>query len=287
MSTSSASPRATRPPGNTPLAGYAPFPEVNLSRAAEIALKEMDAAMLAFELSRKANGIFAGTGVAQVRSREMVMSAAMVATHLHRKQTRFVRDNFPRVPYIEHPLRLALRLIRWGSTDSELLTAALLHDTVEDCSAEIVTSYFFGFSGSEAANQATALSWIRQSYSPVVAHTVGWVTNPPKPATWLSHIVSLVAGGSANVSPLLIKASDLVDNAGSLAHQYGQVPDAFIIKMVRKYTPGVKLILEALRQLKPGSLLYGPEIDGAITALVLLEGQLAALSQELNIVFDD
>jgi (p)ppGpp synthase/HD superfamily hydrolase len=61
-----------------------------------------------------------------------------MASFLHRKQTRFVRGDLPRVPYIEHPLRVALRLVRWGVPDAELIAAALLHDVVEDCSTELL-----------------------------------------------------------------------------------------------------------------------------------------------------
>lgn len=45
---------------------------------------------------------------------------------------------------------------------------------------------------------------------------------------------------------LLIKASDMVDNPGSLIHQYTQVKDSFIEPKVIKYTPAVPVIRAAL-----------------------------------------
>lgn len=59
-----------------------------------------------------------------------------MARFLHRKQTRFVCGGPPGVPYIEHPLRVARRLIPWGIRDAELIAAALLHDVAEDCAEE-------------------------------------------------------------------------------------------------------------------------------------------------------
>jgi hypothetical protein len=243
-----------------------------------VPLKEMNAAMLSFELTRETDRLFAD----EPQQHEMVISAAMLATHLHRDQTRFVRDNFPRVPYIEHPLRVALRLIRGGATDAELVAAALLHDTVEDCVKEIVETYALGLDlrlgGSHAIDQSTALSWISRTYSPAVSFTVMWVTNV-EGGSYLGHLQELASHGVKTLAPLLVKASDLVDNAGSLIYQFGTVPLSFIIKMLRKYVPAVTIVNEALRAIQLESPDSRDDVDSAIVALTLLSNQLEEVAR--------
>jgi hypothetical protein len=282
-----------------------------------IPLKEMDSAMLSFELVREIDRIFGSekqSAADQQAARNMVLSAAMVATHLHRNQTRYVRENFPRVPYIEHPLRNTLRLIRWGARSADLLAASVLHDTVEDCAAEIVGVYFFDLGeknstftrasaqhqspAQDAVNQRSALRWISRAYSPATAFIVAGVTNPIDGGTYLGHLRELASPNDTvtrdqNRDPLLVKAADLIDNAGSLAHQYGQVPNTFIEKMVRKYAPAVLLVKRALSDLAFDESLnlnleaiHNPEIKAALAAvdaLDLLSAQLDALAVRLGI----
>ena len=81
-----------------------------------IPLKDMDPAMLVFSLSEEISEIDLDQN-----ERSQIMAAAVVATHLHRRQTRMVRGCLPKVPYIEHPLRVTLRLIRWGVGDAQTL----------------------------------------------------------------------------------------------------------------------------------------------------------------------
>jgi len=263
-----------------------------------VSLKEMDAAMLTFELFREVGRLFEpGKG-------DLVISAAMLATHLHRNQTRYVRENYPRVPFIEHPLRNTLRMIRWGVTDPELLAGSLLHDTVEDCAKEISRMYFFGLQSglTASAKQSTALIWISQAYSEKVASIVAWVTNPPKelasPASppargespYIQHLRTLVDGGLANLDPLMVKAADLLDNAGSLAHQYPGVPLAFITKMIQKYTPAVLLVGDVLHDIARSESLspeLKPEVKSAANALSLLSCTLTELALRLNLDLSD
>lgn len=207
-------------------------------------LKEMNPAMLVFELSGQTQAIFAAGS-----ERSQIMSAAMMATHLHRRQTRMIRGGVPRVPYIEHPLRVALRLIRWGVTDSSTIVAALLHDTVEDCTDEILT-YFAGMSKSfvaeltEAMKRTLALRWVGVTYGEAVKTAVAQVTNPlaEENISYLEHLTRI-----DDPRALLIKASDLADNAGSLPHQYGLVKQSFITKRVAKYSAVIPVMINALQ----------------------------------------
>lgn len=193
-----------------------------------VPLKQMDPSMLVFELDRETSRVMP-------ENSELITSAATMASFLHREQTRMVRGDLPRVPYIEHPLRVALRLIRWGVRDGELIAAALLHDVAEDCADELVAR--FGQSGQSALDVLTRL------YGERVSLLVSHVTNPTDGTSYQVHLAALVASGS---EALLIKASDLKDNAGSIRHQMGHGKDAKMLKMLGKYLPIVSLVAHGL-----------------------------------------
>lgn len=196
-----------------------------------VPLKKMDPAMLLLELDRE-------TMTLSATDTKLVTSAVTMASFLHRDQTRMVRGNLPRVPYIEHPLRVALRLVRWGVRDASLIAAALLHDVVEDCAAELNET--FGEAGQDATQTMFRL------YGPQVASPVHEVTNPEACGSQTAiesydeHITALAVDGSDHA--LLIKASDLKDNAGSIKHQLGNEHDKRLLRMVRKYYSAVKTV---------------------------------------------
>jgi (p)ppGpp synthase/HD superfamily hydrolase len=190
----------------------------------------MDSVMLVFELDRETQSLLSPNSSAS----QMITSAATMASFLHREQTRMVRGDLPRVPYIEHPLRVALRLLRWGVSDAETIAAALLHDVLEDCSEELIE--VFGETGQEAED------WIGRQYGLRIASIVSDLTNPTDGTDYLDHLQEITY-----LPSLLIKASDLVDNAGSLAHQYGHVKDAFVTKRLAKYRPAVLAVWGALQ----------------------------------------
>jgi (p)ppGpp synthase/HD superfamily hydrolase len=63
----------------------------------------------------------------------LVESALVFAARVHAGQKRKSSD----IPYIVHPVCVMLLLMEHGEHDSELLTAALLHDTIEDTSVTL------------------------------------------------------------------------------------------------------------------------------------------------------
>src|ERR1700733_4720976 len=64
--------------------------------------------------------------------RERLVEALGLAARLH------ADDRRGREPYLNHLLRVAIRIIRYyGVHDVDVLTAALLHDAVEDHPAEL------------------------------------------------------------------------------------------------------------------------------------------------------
>lgn len=203
----------------------------------KVPLKQMDSAMLNFELLREIEKL-------EESDREMVSSAAMLATHLHRNQTRKARGNKPRTPYIEHPLRNTLRLIRWGYSNSSLFAISLLHDTVEDCIPELAD--FFDWDHNEFdehQNREKAFEHLSEAYSSRVASGVEEVTNPVE-GDYHEHLKRLMNEGAP--SSILVKISDLIDNAASLPHQFGSVPSSFVTKRVPKYHRAIEIMIRGV-----------------------------------------
>ena len=60
---------------------------------------------------------------------QIIQKALTKAIELHENQTRKGSDN---VPYVVHPVEMAIILSRF-TNDEDLIAAALLHDTLEDC----------------------------------------------------------------------------------------------------------------------------------------------------------
>lgn len=233
-----------------------------------VPLKQMDPSMLVFELDRE-------TARLMPEACELITSAATMASFLHRNQTRMVRGDLPTVPYIEHPLRVALRLIRWGVDDPELIAAALLHDVVEDCSAELLEH--FGRSGEESPHVVARL------YGARVADLVLQVTNPIDGTSYHEHLKGLASSGSI---ALLIKASDLKDNAGSIRYQLGHGKDARLLRMLRKYHPATAVVQVGLGVLVGRLGDAVTPIHRAVADLEHLESVLVGIADERSIDLD-
>ncbi len=62
----------------------------------------------------------------------LVIKAAVYAAEKHKYQR---RKGFNQVPYINHPLKVALTLNECGEDDENILIAAILHDVIEDTDA--------------------------------------------------------------------------------------------------------------------------------------------------------
>ena len=67
-------------------------------------------------------------GYAVAKNLRQTIVALSLARRLHAGQYR--KD---KVPYIQHPLKVCSTLISYGVEDDVTLTAALLHDILEDC----------------------------------------------------------------------------------------------------------------------------------------------------------
>jgi (p)ppGpp synthase/HD superfamily hydrolase len=230
----------------------------------ELPLKEMEGALLAAALLR---------AVEPVDDAGAVRRAVDLAAFAHRDATRGSRGPLPRDSYITHPLRGALRLHRWGVTDVDVLVAAVLHDVVEDAASELL----------EVAGLPPAASALRDVVAPAfgdrVAAVVGAVTNPagPRPAdpeerrrAYRDHVLAAVR---ADPAALLVKTTDLYDNAGSLHHHAGEHPEQ-VLRLAAKYAPLLGPVREELERVRP---LPQASLEPLLADLTDLEEQLGEL----------
>jgi HD domain len=196
----------------------------------------------------------------QARLRE----ALELAAELHRDQRR-VRE-----PYLNHLLRVALRiLIYYHVTDVEVLTAALLHDAVEDQPWRIT-----GRPESEPAPTGEALEALTQRFGPRVARLVGAVTNPD----WDPHL-DRNEQYRAHVEEALefepwarvIKISDFTDNGVGVIHTIGPK----VIKAATKYAPLVPVLRELVS--RPDTPLSGEVKEHILSQLDLADQRFRAI----------
>jgi (p)ppGpp synthase/HD superfamily hydrolase len=149
--------------------------------------------------------------------RHQLERALVLAAQLH------ADDRRTREPYLNHLLRVAIRIIRYyGVRDVDVLIAALLHDAVEDHPEELA-----GTAGGQPFEVATAaaVAELARLFNPRVAELVRAVTNPEfDPALdrneqYVSHVAqSLDRHPWARV----IKVSDFTDNGVGVIHTTGR-----------------------------------------------------------------
>jgi hypothetical protein len=196
-------------------------------------------------LRRRFEAEIAGFGLAD---RERLEQALELAARVH------AGDRRQREPYLNHLLRVAIRIIAYyGVRDADVICAALLHDAVEDHPGELAAGagqhgggqHGGGQhgGGQHGGEQQAALAALGERFGPRVAGLVGAVTNPePVPGQdrnqqYKEHVAaSLAACPWARV----IKASDFTDNGVGLIHTTG----ARLERLAGKYEPVVPVLRE-------------------------------------------
>lgn len=161
--------------------------------------------------------------------RRKIKKALQLAGHLHSL------DHRQREPFVNHLLRVALRIIvHYDVNDPDIICAALLHDSVEDHADEMSPD---GHPG--------AFAMLAVCFGPQVADLVAAVTNPIDPqdgdkdTRYREHIAaSLETHPQARV----IKASDFTDNGVGLIYTTGSKA----VKSARKYAPLVPVLADLI-----------------------------------------
>lgn len=188
------------------------------------------------------------------RTVQRLENAIQVASYLHRYDVRRgTRGKLPNPPYIEHPLRVALRLVRFGIKNPDLIIAAILHDTVEDHPFEFAD--FEGVmtvsEGEEEAARRQAHGFVSNHFGFFAARIVAEVSNPILPADiskqekinkYQAHVKAVL---SYSYEALLLKVSDFIDNAGSLHHHY-EYNDKSAQYFIDRYSPLLPIYMEAV-----------------------------------------
>lgn len=198
--------------------------------------------------------------------RPQLEDALALASRLH------ADDRRVREPYLNHLLRVAIRIMRYyGIQDVDVLTAALLHDAVEDHPAELA-----GLPSDLGHRELTeaAIAELTRRYNPRVAGLVRSVTNPEydplrdKHEQYRTHVAA-----SLDKDPWarVIKVSDFTDNGVGIIHTtYDKARSSAI-----KYRPLVPKLRELVG--RPDTPLSVAAKDHILDQLDLAEERFAAI----------
>ncbi|GIF18927.1 hypothetical protein Ate02nite_16570 [Paractinoplanes tereljensis] len=194
-----------------------------------------------------------------------LVSALDLAAKLH------AEDRRVREPYLNHLLRVAIRIIKYyGVRDVDVLTAALLHDAVEDHPAELGMLA----DGSHQELTEAAIAELARRFNPRVSELVRSVTNPEydpdrdRHEQYREHVAtSLEHDPWARV----IKLSDFTDNGVGVVHTTAEKA----YSSATKYRP----LVPKLRELagRPDTPLSLAAKDHILDQLDLAEERFAAI----------
>jgi hypothetical protein len=196
--------------------------------------------------------------------------ALALASRLH------AGDRRQNEPYINHPLRVAIRIMsHYGIHDPDVIVAALLHDAVEDHAAELAPD---GASAPEATTEAAhtkaALAVLAERFGPRVAELVAAVTNPeydPGRDRHVQYREHVAASLDASPWARVIKASDFTDNGAGLLYTTGpRVPE-----LADKYAGLVPVLRELIS--RPDTPLDEPARRRVLAQLDRAEERFAAI----------
>ena len=198
--------------------------------------------------------------------RRQLEEALALAARLH------ADDRRVREPYLNHLLRVAIRIIRYyGIRDVDVLTAALLHDAVEDHPAELAE--VDPALGHQVLTDA-AVAELARRFNPRMAELVRSVTNPEyDPERDRNEQNRMHDEQSLDRDPWarVIKVSDFTDNGVGVIHtSYDKARRAAI-----KYRPLVPKLRELVG--RPDTPLSGAAKDHIMDQLDLAEERFAAI----------
>ena len=201
-------------PGERESLATMPLHEITASRG-EAGLRER----FAIEIARLPAG-----------DRERAGQALALAARLH------AGDRRQREPYVNHLLRVAVRIIsHYHVRDPDVICAALLHDAVEDHAA--------GLAG--GGGQPEALAALAARFGSRVATLVAAVTNQQNGPAGDSHQryrEHVAASLDASPWARVIKMSDFTDNGVGLIYTTGPRTKT----LARKYAPLVPVLKELI-----------------------------------------
>jgi len=163
-----------------------------------------------------------GESLARSSGTNLVVKAANFAAFKHRNQRRKDADASP---YINHPLALANVLSNEaGITDSAVICAALLHDTIEDTE--------------------TTLEELQAKFGKVIASVVGEVTDDKALPKAERKRLQIVHARTASRRARLVKLADKICNLRDITTN---PPEKWKLRRKRKYFDWAKEVIDGLR----------------------------------------
>ncbi|MET0424548.1 MAG: HD domain-containing protein [Actinoplanes sp.] len=200
-----------------------------------------------------------------LEDRERLVAALDLAARLH------ANDRRVREPYLNHLLRVAIRIIKYyGVRDVDVLAAALLHDAVEDHPAELGLVH----DGTHTEQTEAALAELARRFNPRVAELVRSVTNPeydPDRDRHEQYRAHVAASLENDPWARVIKVSDFTDNGVGVVHT---TPDK-AYSSATKYRPLVPKLRELVG--RPDTPLSIEAKDHILDQLDLAEERFAAI----------
>ncbi|WP_433301657.1 HD domain-containing protein [Actinoplanes sp. CA-030573] len=197
--------------------------------------------------------------------RDQLVAALELAAKLH------AGDRRVREPYLNHLLRVAIRIIKYyGVHDVDVLTAALLHDAVEDHPAELGMLA----EGTHGELTEAAIAELARRFNPRVAELVRSVTNPqydPERDRHEQYREHVAASLDRDPWARVIKVSDFTDNGVGVVHT---TPDK-AYSSATKYRPLVPKLRELVG--RPDTPLSLEAKDHILDQLDLAEERFAAI----------
>jgi hypothetical protein len=162
--------------------------------------------------------------------RARIGRALELAARLH------AADRRQREPYVNHLLRVAIRIIsHYRISDPDVICAALLHDAVEDHAADLAPG----------GGQPAAIAALAAQFGTRAAGLVAAVTNPengPSAGSHQRYREHVAASLEASPWARVIKMSDFTDNGVGLIHTTGPRTET----LARKYAPLVPVLRELI-----------------------------------------
>ena len=237
-----------------PVASSPYRPEERLAAHRMTSLKDMDDSALAENILLEVEALGMDT--------KPIATAIALASELHGNQFRKgTRGTVANPPYIEHPLRNTLRIIRLGSSDQPTLIGSVLHDGVEDGSK--VFAKRLGWSNRQASDEhaarAALSSHIESTFGVETREIVIAVTNEipegdhrtqtveEKHRVYVQHLRDQVLHSP---KAFIVKKSDFIDNATGLYHGVGSLDPTKLKNQATKYLLSVPVFQEGLNTLK-------------------------------------
>lgn len=222
-------------------------------------LKNLDAGELVLTLVNEAQR----AGIAK----ESIESSVTMATILHSHQKRANRGEHHTTPYIEHPLRNALRALRLGVKDETVIVSIVLHDTVEDGSLKFSKKFTNSPTKDEQAARNQLRGHIEKTYGARCRHIVDGVTNPIEKRGQVTNAEkrqryfekTSKSIQDPDIGILLNKFVDFGDNAGGLHHNDVPGRELKTYRQAKKYKMMVPAFIEEFKKRDLSTVVDEPE----------------------------